>query len=677
MNGLVFEVQTQVVAPDPNRTDIACFVGFVGRRATPLVPDVRRWLKEQGWAAGPYARADFEDLLDIPVPVDTWEVFDRLFAWNRRPVDDGEIGPDAADPSRLGATYLGAAVRSFFAQGGRKCYVVRVGDPWPFATRRVDQPADVRRCLRMLNLSKLLPGHQLSGECGRILRGAGVVAPTSSGDAPSPADRESWRGIGHLFGLPDVSFICLPDLADIVGVEREPARREPPPTPPFEEQFVECSSGEEPPGADRLVRRMRAPRCDDEGYQDWARAVRAAATLVMRQRREVQFVAAVPVPEGGAAAESDLLEFLSARGRGPLANHPDLLPEGIASAFVQLVYPWARTPGSIDLPEQVESPDGVLTGVLARNALTRGTFRSAAGLHLADAYEIYPQLPRYQVVRQHADAAAGNSAAHALPERVSLIGPTARGLAVWSDVTTSLSESYRLASINRLVAVIIRASRLLGEETVFESSGEALWSRLRDRLNNLLSGLLSAGALRGQSAAESFLVRCDRSTMSQNDIDGGRVVVVVQFAPAAPVERITVVLAMEEGGQTSLLSADAEGRAARARAASPLAEAVGVAPLPPLVTLGADTETLRVVVDGVDQAIALPAGASARRRLAEEINRQVRGGYARFTGDEDEGEPGRLVIGSDRRGPGASVTVIANPALNFKKTTTAKGGAAL
>ena len=38
------------------------------------------------------------------------------------------------------------------------------------------------------------------------------------------------------------------------------------------------------------------------------------------------------------------------------------------------------------------SNDGVLTGVLARNALTRGAFRSAAGLHLADVYDVQPLL---------------------------------------------------------------------------------------------------------------------------------------------------------------------------------------------------------------------------------------------------------------------------------------------
>ena len=46
--------------------------------------------------------------------------------------------------------------------------------------------------------------------------------------------------------------------------------------------------------------------------------------------------------------------------------------------------------------------------------------------------------------------------------------------------------------------------------------------------------------------------------MSQNDIDGGRVVAQVGFDASIPVERITVVLAMDDGGRISLLSRGAE-----------------------------------------------------------------------------------------------------------------------
>jgi hypothetical protein len=191
--------------------------------------------------------------------------------------------------------------------------------------------------------------------------------------------------------------------------------------------------------------------------------------------------------------------------------------------------------------------------MLARNALTRGTFRSAAGQHLADVAEVWPTLQRDQMLQPHLDRLS-RASEHRLLERVTLLGPTPQGLQMLSDVTTSLDESYRPASVNRLVSAIVRAARRLGEDIVFETSGELLWARLRDSLNGLLGGLLQAGALRGATPSEAFQVRCDRSTMSQNDIDNGRIVAEVRFDAAAPIEQITVVLAMNEGGQVSLIS---------------------------------------------------------------------------------------------------------------------------
>lgn len=521
MSGLRFERQAPVVASDPNRVDVACFVGLVGRRGGALPSSVRTWLEERGWlkpkdGSAPYARPDAADLLDVPVPVDTWEVFDRLFAWDRRDLDG---------QGHLGATYLGTAVRSFFAQGGRKCYVVRAADPLPHHASKTARDAA---------LAKLVPGF-------------------AGGPAPSPAARATWTGAGHVLGLPDVSFLCLPDLADLVKAVPAPPKTEPKPVPPAED-FVECSGVEAPPEPDGWARLLAAPRCDEDGYELWEKAVRLAGRLVVRHRREVQLVAAIPLPVEGSAIEADLAAFLY--GQGWLAKAGEPLDMGLASAFVQLAWPWVKTRGSGGLPEQLESPDGVLTGVLARNALARGTFRSAAGLPLGDAYDVYPRLRRDQMERPWKGPERDEPP---LAERVSLVGPTPSGLRLLSDVTTSTDPGYRPACVNRLVAVLVRTARRLGEDSAFEASGETLWGRVRNRMATVLQALYEAGALRGATPAEAYQVRCDRSTMSQQDLDQGRVVAQVRFEAAMPIESITVVLSLDEGGRLSL---PAEGAAA-------------------------------------------------------------------------------------------------------------------
>jgi hypothetical protein len=648
MNGLFFEDQVPVIASPPNRADIACFVGLVGRRNSALPGNLGRWLYEQGWTVPPYGRSgpprfrvggivnpagliiklraaldpvsqfihshldddtlgmlqDFDglgppsvilesalvrqlndlletedlyheetfqnvmlsaetesliaqtlnpeqlkqlnymllsqaypreiggsimtvvdELLDLPVPIDTWEMFDWLFTWEGRPIDESE--------RQTCTTYMGAAVRSFFSQGGRKCYVVRVGDPLPLT-------AD--RDTRQEQVAKIIPGHPVHFD-------------------PSPEDRASWRGVGHLFGLPDASFLCMPDLGDLFAADHEQVNLDVEQPAPPPEQFVECSEHEPQAPEDNLARRFPAPRCDEAGYRDWAHALWLVANMISRQQREVQLVAAVPIPRQGTRAEGNLLDFLLTNpedmtaGRGPLAASPSTQLGGLSSAFVQLAYPWVATPGSGNLPEGIESPDAVLAGMLARNALTRGSFHSAAGLGTADVHDIYPRLPRHQLVGlPRGGAALKLISGRSLLERVSLFGQTASGLRLLSDVTTSLDESYRQACVNRLVSTIVRAARRLGEESVFEASGERLWLQLRQRMSDLLKGLLAAGALRGSKPADAFQVRCDRSTMSQNDLDQGRIIAYVQFDAAVPIERITVALAMDEGGQVSLLS---------------------------------------------------------------------------------------------------------------------------
>jgi len=502
MSGLRFERQAPVAASDRNRVDVACFVGLVPRRAGDLPQALRTWLTERGWLASPYARPGAEELLDVPAPILSWEAFDRLFAWQARDLDGH---------GRLGASYLGAAVRSFFAQGGRKCYVVRTGDPTPYHAALND---------RLKALARMIP---------------------TGGKEPVPADRTTWSGIGHLFGLPDVSFLCLPDLPDLVKAVPPPPDIEVE-TPVAPEVFVECSGPEIPEPVDGWARLLRAPRCDEAGYVLWEEAVRNAGRLCARRRREVQLVAALPMPETGSDIEADLLGFLYTQKwlTGPEGDSLGSLP-GISSAFVQLAYPWVRTSGSDGLPEKLESPDGLLAGLLARSTLTRGTFRSAAGLPLADVTDIVPDLPRSQTDRLWI---VSEPAGLALRDRVSLFGRTPGGLRLLSDVTTSADPSYRPACVNRLVGVLVRATRQLGEAAGFEPSGERLWAALRDRLDGALETLFQAGALRGATPAEAYRVRCDRSTMSQRDLDQGRVVAEVRFEAAIPIETITVALAL-------------------------------------------------------------------------------------------------------------------------------------
>jgi phage tail sheath protein FI len=69
-----------------------------------------------------------------------------------------------------------------------------------------------------------------------------------------------------------------------------------------------------------------------------------------------------------------------------------------------------------------------------------------------------------------------------------------------------------------------------------EPNGETLWARVREQAEALLYGRWRSGELVGTTAEQAFYVRCDRSTMTQNDLDNGRLVVLVGVATLAPAE---------------------------------------------------------------------------------------------------------------------------------------------
>jgi uncharacterized protein len=519
MDGLTFATAPPS-ALDPVRMDVACFVGFVGRRLVELPAWLDRWLDANGWRAGSAGRtaADLVALRDVPVPVESWDTFDNLFLWDARPLDASGRTCDAT---------MGAAVRRFFAQGGRKCYVVRLGDPWSVAA------TEAERAYRMRDILPTLP-------------------------APSPANRASWRGLGHLFGLPDVTLLCIPDLPEVFAAP--PTLRRPEPAVLPVERFIECATRSEP-SADQSLSGIPAPACDAAGFRRWSAAVRDAAAFLQRHAREVQLVCSMPLPIDERAlgvrpdAERSMRDAREAQWREAAS---------INARQVQLTYPWARTRSSGMLPGGLEPPDAVVAGVLADHALTRGAWKSAIRRSLPRVAGIEPVLDRGTLARAFAPtgAARGLRRDLTLRDRVTLIGPAPDGFRLISDVTTAagygegpdIDESYRPANVHRLLIALLRSVRRVGEDLVFKNNDEALWRRLRERTEGMLAGFWAEGALAGATAREAFDVRCDRSTMTQADLDAGRVVLRLAFTAAAPIVHLTVVFAMEEGGHLSMLS---------------------------------------------------------------------------------------------------------------------------
>ena len=520
----------------PRRRDVVCFIGYVKRRTGSPVPQgILDQLQGSGWpmpTPNPSTRERLSaerlhSLLNLPVVVESWSLFDQLFAWQRRPVRAGS--------EQVCATYLGAAVRSFFRGGGRRAVVVRVGDPWPFLDS--DRPQQVSPRLR-----RLLPslGHDAAGEGphGRVL------------------EPLRWEGIELLHGLPEVSHVCLPDLSDCCAHDPQVLRPAPRPAP-TPEVFVDCGGSDSSGSAaetDRSLIHLELPRLDLAGFHRWRDALAETTRFLEAHRRDTLFIGHLPqsqhelrAGQDGVHAASDPDAFFAQSGiwgEEPSRPSPDRYPSpaevrtGIESALVQLGWPWLRGPTTVDLPAHGEPPDGVLAGRLARNALERGTHRTIAGSRV-DGVAFLEPVPSVE--------GGYNGPMDRLAERICLIGPTPSGFRLVSDVTTSSSRSWRAGGVSRMMSSLLKEARRAGESVTFEPNGPVTWALIRRRLESLLRDWWGLGALGGRTSAEAYRVRCDRSTMSQADLDSGRIRAEVGVLPAHAVERITVVLDLQNG----------------------------------------------------------------------------------------------------------------------------------
>lgn len=507
-----------------SRADVAMFVGCVARRAAPVPAAVLEALALGGWSADGLFRVEperLDTLLDLPVAVHGWSEFDALFAWERRPL--------AAGSSDFVPTSLGLAVRSFFEEGGAKAWIVRTGDP---------PPLDADEAAKL----PLLTGQGAEG-AGRVAILPGFRGASRASD---PGDPQTWSGAGAIFGVGDAAMLLLPDLVDICAGGPELAEPEPAaPAPP--EVFRPCAPAAPDLAPEKRVGRphYQAPRLDAAQYALWADAIGYALQLLGRargpdHRQDVILASAFPLPllgEFDLADEAWPLAVLDA----PLGGGKRLLAEGwIDHPRLQLAYPWVRTAASLNMPEGVQSPEGLLAGVIARTSLADGAFRSLAGREARSVRGLKPEIGESDLGR------GLEGEADWLGERLCLIAPR-RGRPEWlSDSTLARERKWRSGGVSRLMGIVLRAARQFGDELMFEPSGPALWARIRGTVESFLDGLWQRGALNGTSRDRAFRVECGESSMTAADIDSGRVVARVGFTAAYPIQHISVSLLLLE-----------------------------------------------------------------------------------------------------------------------------------
>jgi hypothetical protein len=250
------------------------------------------------------------------------------------------------------------------------------------------------------------------------------------------------------------------------------------------------------------------------GASAFAGTAQAVQNALIGHCERARFRIAVLDPE----PELDLAAVRLARGR-------------VDSTYAALYYPWIvvtnpqARPGNEAIAKEVAlPPSGHICGIYARNDALRGVWKTPAN-------EVVREAIRFEREINHGQQEVLN------PLGINCLRSFAgRGNRVYGGRLATSDREVVYISDRRYLNYLKRSIDVSMQWAVFEPNGPRLWSNVRDAVSSFLYTEWRNGALLGANPEQAFFVRCDRSTMTQADLDNGRMICEVGVAIIKPAE---------------------------------------------------------------------------------------------------------------------------------------------
>jgi uncharacterized protein len=187
-------------------------------------------------------------------------------------------------------------------------------------------------------------------------------------------------------------------------------------------------------------------------------------------------------------------------------------------------------------------PSGHVAGIYARTDIERGVHKAPANETILGITGLEAKLNKEE-----------QDILNPLPVNVNVLRDfrsSGRGYRVWGARVMTSDPDWKYVNVRRLFIYVEESIDEGTQWVVFEPNDEPLWARVRRTVSAFLTNVWRDGALQGRTPEEAFFVKCDRSTMSQNDIDNGRLIVLVGIAPVKPAEFVVFRIGQWAGGSS-------------------------------------------------------------------------------------------------------------------------------
>ena len=194
------------------------------------------------------------------------------------------------------------------------------------------------------------------------------------------------------------------------------------------------------------------------------------------------------------------------------------------STYAAMYHPWLEMYDAGAKRSAYFPPSGAMAGIYARTDIERG-------VHKAPANEVVRGCTGLSCAYNEGEQDILN------PIGVNLIRSfTGRGIRVWGARTISSNGLWKYLNVRRLFIYVEESIKANTNWVVFEPNSTTLWNRVTRTIETFLATCWRDGALAGSTPSEAFFVECGPTTMTQDDIDNGRLICQIGIAPVKPAE---------------------------------------------------------------------------------------------------------------------------------------------